>query len=66
MSKYTEICPSCSADDGHLIGTGENFILYYSCDSCGHHFIIDATEYINEDEEINNEELLQDSSPEIY
>ncbi len=61
MAKYTEICPYCGADDGHLLGTGGNFILYYTCYECGANFAIDGTQFINDDEEVKIQELLQDS-----
>lgn len=48
MGKYTERCPSCGKDNGHLMGSGTNFTLYYSCFSCGHDFIVDGSKYINE------------------
>lgn len=59
MSQYTEICPSCTKEEGHLMGTGPDFALYYNCYSCGHHFIVDGTQYINENNEIENEEDIQ-------
>jgi ssDNA-binding Zn-finger/Zn-ribbon topoisomerase 1 len=57
MNKNTEICPSCGKNEGYLMGTGQNFILYYNCYSCGHNFLVDATEFIQD--EISEQEKLQ-------
>ena len=61
-NKYTEICPSCSADEGYLMGTGTHFKLYYNCYSCGHHFVVDGTQYVNEENETRKQEDVRSTA----
>ncbi len=57
MENFEEACPSCNnTKDNYLMGTGQGFTLYYSCNNCGHDFIIDGSKYLKD--EIKEQKVL--------